>query len=74
MAKALLAEKRAWETRAQLLAPACKCWECLRERGITPHRNAPAAYRSDITGTLYRCDNGHAERSTVRIAGSRSSR
>jgi hypothetical protein len=50
---------RAWARRVSELELACTCWECLRRNGITPHREAPARYRTDVTGRTFRCDKGN---------------
>jgi len=45
--------ERRWERRLRELSLPCTCWECLRRCGITPHREAPARYRTDVTGRRF---------------------
>jgi hypothetical protein len=49
---------RGWERRLRELQLPCTCWACLRKAGITPHRGAPAPYRTDVTGRMHRSDTG----------------
>lgn len=48
--------QRGWEQRVRELGLTCTCWECLRRKGITPHREAPPAFRTDVTGRQFRSD------------------
>jgi len=49
-------KRRGWERRVRDLGLPCTCWECLRRHGVTPHREEPAAFRTDVTGRLFRSD------------------
>jgi hypothetical protein len=54
-------EERAWKRRVRELGLTCTCWECLRRRGITPDRESSAAFRTDVTGRLFRSDGRRAD-------------
>lgn len=58
MQKTRTGATRAWLRRVRELELACTCWDCLRRNGITPPRDAPARYRTDITGRTFLCDRG----------------
>lgn len=51
----------AWRLRVENETKECRCWDCLRKRGITPPTQSKPEFRKDINGVQY-ATNGATNR------------